>query len=238
MENNDEVLLSSGSDLESVATEESQWLFVDTDAGAEPDDSEDEWQRTDNCGLSSPLGESAMFLSVAEDEAQGILQVPPASCAKPIAQLVAAAQLSLPHTDSAIVWEGFRGDITCHWQEALACTPSVSSAFCLGRVAVLPVGERNLWERVALVLGRVVVRNAGLAPWPANTTLRIVAGEAFGFEALTVGALPAGHMAELVLDLALPAHAKPGAGGRSAWVLEDGHGNPFGPLLVLEVLWQ
>lgn len=84
---------------------------------------------------------------------------------------------------------------------------------------------------------RVVVRNDGDMTWPKETTLRLVAGCGFGFDSLGLGPLAPGHMAELVVDVMVPAVASSHAGERSAWVLEDGLGRPFGPLLVLEVLW-
>jgi len=56
-----------------------------------------------------------------------------------------------------------------------------------------------------------------------------------------IGDLQPGQGADLQLDLHVPADCccpGTGYGTRSGWVLTDDIGRPFGPLLVLEVMWM
>jgi len=149
------------------------------------------------------------------------------------ATFLAAAPLQIHGAGG--VFDDCRGDVTKQWVAALQHFPSVSGAFCVGRVA-MPHDVRS----PSLVLARVVVQNSGHNDWPHETTLRIVAGDGHGFHELPIGGLPAGHAAELVLDLHMCGSGSRdlvGSGVRSGWVLTDGLGRPFGPLLVFEMVW-
>mmetsp|Transcript_84449 Transcript_84449/g.262187 ORF Transcript_84449/g.262187 Transcript_84449/m.262187 type:complete len:277 (-) Transcript_84449:171-1001(-) len=154
---------------------------------------------------------------------------PPGAAA---AALLATAPLHLG-SNLLAECEGFRRDATKQWAAALEGFPRMAGAFCLGRLLVLPGQCPGGVQAVA----RAVVINNGRAAWPAATAVRIVAGDAYGFGAMHVGALEPGQGADLALDLVLPTDAEPCSGKRSAWVLTDDHGEPFGPLLVLEVAW-
>jgi len=135
-----------------------------------------------------------------------------------------------------VEYEGARGDATGQWGSALAGFPEVSSAFCLGRVVVSSVARAA--GQGLPIFARVALRNVGASPWPAATSLRIVAGDAYGFDCMHIGAIGPGHAADVLLDLMVMAECglEAGCGRRSAWVLEDGCGNPFGPLLTFEVV--
>jgi len=132
---------------------------------------------------------------------------------------------------------GHQGEQTTKWFEALKNFSGVKGAWCLGRIGISKAVDANAGG-ACTVVARAVVRNDGSETWPEASTLRLVAGAGWGLHELPVGPLPAGHACELVLDVAVPAGlaAWPGAGERSAWVLEDGTGRPFGPLLFLEVM--
>lgn len=82
------------------------------------------------------------------------------------------------------------------------------------------------------VLAKVTVTNDGALPWAEFSSLRCITGPDCGFTALPLGALPPGEMAELVLDLAFAPHQP---AGMSGWVMIDEQGQPFGPLLLLQV---
>lgn len=203
-------------DVESVATEESQWMLVD----AEDEVQSDIEKVGEECCSDAPL------LSVLE---------PPAVRAPSLcAQLLNAAPLELYGMKGVSLSPECARDVTVQWAAALAAFPLVTSAACLGRVA-FAAGACT----PAFALARAAVANGGATAWPEATTLRLVAGDGHGFTELAVGALPPGSGAELVLDLSLGAAPpeRSHQGTRSAWVLEDGNGEPFGPLLVLEVIW-
>jgi len=153
------------------------------------------------------------------------------------AQLLAAAmlQFSSPLLEND---QNFRGDVTNQWIEALVGFPRVNGAFCLGRVAVsLTHAERARCVPFLGAAARVAIMNTSTEPWNTGTSLRIVAGDAYGFDATHIGPVEAGCGADITLDLALPLFPTGFAGQRSAWVLADDKGDPFGPLLVLEVVW-
>lgn len=207
-------------DAASIATVESQWLLVETEEG-------------------DPLGDIAAdekAEEAPEDSGTAAEESPEVSDLCAALDRCAPLQLGSP---LLVECEGRCGDVSAQWAPAFEHFPHVSGAFRLGCVSVSPAAHG---ASGVLAVSRVVVRNTGAFPWPAQTALRIVAGDACGFDSLRVGALAPGHAAELVLDLSLiPVDAAGplcvGCGRRSAWVLEDGRGEPFGPLLVLEAMW-
>jgi len=194
-------------------TTESQWLLVDAD---EPEILDDGEKNHDISPTWVP--------DVPNDVVNG--------------NIVAAAPLCLGSACLAEC-EGFRGDVTAEWGQAFSETPSVFSAFRLGRVLVVP-GKMHREQSFRLpVITRVVVQNTSSSPWPDATTLRLVAGQAHGFEIMQLGCVFPGHAADITMDLNICVDSSntPGLGCRSAWVLVDDLGRPFGPLLVLEVMW-
>merc|ERR1719384_1851110 len=93
-------------------------------------------------------------------------------------------------------------------------------------------------DGVALAQSHVFVANVGSVTWPEGTTLRLVSGADFSLVELPIGQpVEPGSHAELTLQFRLPLQGESaGEAVRSAWVLEA-WGEPFGPLLLLEVTW-
>lgn len=116
-------------------------------------------------------------------------------------------------------------DVTHEWNAVLSQFPSMTQAVLLGRVV------RKVGGSQAVMLARVSIANDGTVPWPAATNLRIAAGDALGCEVIPAGEVPSGGVLEAVLKLDIP--EGPGA-NRSAWALES-QGEPFGPMLILEI---
>jgi len=244
------------SDVESFATEESSWLVV------EQEDSEIEgWEKEDAPGAPGEKMEPAIFHSAREkaetppilDDTQEEAEPTPAEAedqdepAKEVPQLAVAcmasgkllaAQPLMLGSGQLLECYGESGDVTARWSAAFESFPGVSGAYCLGRIAV---AVREAEAQLLPVVASVVVLNDGAREWSAGTALRIVAGDAHGFDMMPAGPLAAGQAAELRLDLLVPTDGKDvssGCGKRSAWVLTDEFGEPFGPLLVLEVVWM
>jgi len=250
-------------DCESIGTEESQWLVLEndeTDCASEADllqaaelrakqiqqeagsDSDDELIEPAASEASESSSEFTLLMQgevvSTEEELVKIEELIAAVPApkKPV-PVVSAALLTMSPLQicGAGAWECHecRGDMTAQWAPALAGFPEVAGAVCLGRI-VADVASP------VLVLARVAVLNNGNCDWPEATALRLTAGDALGFPALPIGAVPVGQGAELTLDLRTftPPDVVPGVGRRSAWVLEDGLGRPFGPLLIMEVVWM
>lgn len=207
-------------DLDSVATAESQWLFVDA---------EEE--------LTGQHLEDAQIQMMPSPEKQ--LEVVEAPAA---AELLAVMPLQ-PGSPMITECQGFRGDVTEQWCAAFEGFTGLTGAVCLGRAIVLPAfATAGLGTRPShLPLDvHVQVLNSGPAAWPDAACLRCVAGDPHGFDLMHIGALLPGQGADLQLDLHISADGGcPGTqlGARSAWVLTDDVGRPFGPLLVLEVMW-
>lgn len=115
--------------------------------------------------------------------------------------------------------------------------PNVRDSYRLGRL-VLSRSEQQ--DNFALARARIYIANVGTVTWPADATLRLVSGADFSLVELPIGqpVEPASH-AELTLQFRIPvqsAGADSADAVRSAWVLEA-WGEPFGPLLLLEVTW-
>lgn len=244
---------TSSEDAASIATGDSQWLFVGEDQeGTEVDHLEVEEAVAEDAAAA----EAAAKEEAAATETAAAVAAALEATAAEIASVVAAAveKASVPAVSAAFLHAGLelrgvleehaghRGDVTAQWQEALKGFEDVKGAYCLGRlcVAQAALGAQGAAEGDSLAaISRVIVRNDGCDAWPAACALRLVAGAGWGFHELRVGALPPGQAAEFVFDVALPtgiAALGAGCGERSAWVLEDGRGRPFGPLLVLEAV--
>lgn len=224
-------------DVVSITTEGSNWCFVEAEEGDMPaeeslkssseEENDDEW---------SEAGSDPFLMPEASMEPKPV----PTIEVSPSAAILRSSPFELGHPLLAQCSE-HGGDITSSWAKALEGFPTVSSIFSLGRLSVSPtcmVRAANGAPVALPMVARAVVFNNGLCTWPEATELRIVAGDPFGLHSLPCGNLPPGCGAELVLDLAVPAAAAPGTGSRSAWVLTDGNGEPFGPVLVVEVVWM
>jgi len=117
-------------------------------------------------------------------------------------------------------------NITDEWRPILSQFNSMKQAFLLGRVFLDSGASHSSVMAVHFALG-----NDGTASWPANTTLRIAAGNSLGCEQVNAGEVPVGSVLEVTLKLDLPSGID---ANRSAWALES-NGEPFGPMLILEV---
>lgn len=124
-----------------------------------------------------------------------------------------------------------RGDVTEEFSELLEHYPNVTQAYRLGCVA-LSLGAGG--DGAGSVISKILVKNTGAVPWPQGSSLRSVAGPHHGLSDLMLGAVPAGDKVEVVLDLVI----KQGDGGRSAWAMCDGRGEPYGPLLLFETVYM
>lgn len=135
--------------------------------------------------------------------------------------------------------EGFAGDVTACWEEVLKGFPSVKGVYSLGRLAVPPRAPGVLSTRHLPAMLHAIVYNDGDSAWPEGTALRIVAGNSYGFDCMHIGVLPPGCAADLNIDVVVQGSDSmtKGGGVRSAWVLTDNDGMPFGPVLALEVMW-
>jgi len=239
LESDDLVPSSEALDSASIATTENEsWILLDD--GASEDERQAEHERTiAACEATFPF---ALPASAAADLASstGVEALPQPEEEEPqpqqplyldevpSAKLLSTWQLDLG-MGGGLLFErpGHYRDCTSQWHSAFQEFPGVTGAFCFGRVSVsAPEGSAAL-----VAIARAYVRNSGPCPWPASTTLRLVAGHGWGFHELEVGPLGPGQDAELVLDL----NCSHGHGLRSGWILEDGTNRPFGPLLVLEV---
>jgi len=121
-----------------------------------------------------------------------------------------------------------RADVTEEFAGLISQYPNVNQAYRLGCLAVLH-GEPGV-----SAVGKVIVTNDGALPWPECSALRAVSGPAYAFPELPLGPVAAGDTVELVLDLSF-GPGEPGGSAISAWAMVDEQGQPFGPLLLLEV---
>lgn len=147
-------------------------------------------------------------------------------CSPPSA-IVIGAELALGDVSAMAEEADARGDATAEFASLVAAHPGVKQAFRLGRVAVY--GDR------ASAVVKAYVKNDGAVAWPESCALRIAAGPAHGFPEMPLGSVAPGDAVELVLDLNM-AHLARGTGAQSAWAICDESGQPFGPVLVLEVV--
>jgi hypothetical protein len=143
-----------------------------------------------------------------------------------------AAVLDVPVVEvssaSLVFASNLAGDVTAEWAPLLSQFPMMSQAYRFGRFSWTRASSDEHFA-VVKVCARLI--NNGQQAWPESTTLRIAAGNPYGLEELLVGAVPPGQAAELEMNLAVPSKMEE---TRSAWSLEN-HGQPFGPLMILEV---
>jgi len=123
-----------------------------------------------------------------------------------------------------------RGDVTKEFSDFIKSYQNVTQAYRLGCVAfsLSQGGDGTTVD----VVSKIVVQNTGAVAWSDFSSLRSVAGPSHGLPEMMLGAVPAGDKVEIVLDLKI----LEGEGGRSAWVMCDQRGEPFGPVLLFEVV--
>lgn len=228
-ENAESIEAACPDEVMSVTTEGSNWCFVEMEKGEMPQEDElkSDSEEAENDENETDSDSSELDISV---EQISEVQVSPSA----LLLSFNAFELGHPLLSQCA---GHGGDITDSWAKALEGFPAVPSIFCLGRLAVSPSDTTSGSLATVPVTARCAVFNHGPCTWPEATALRIVAGDPLGLDHLPCGGLPPKCGAELVLDLAVPTAGPGGSGGRSAWVLTDGNGEPFGPILVVEVMW-
>lgn len=142
---------------------------------------------------------------------------------------VLQAVMTFGDTEHAVYdFEEARGDVSSEFAGLISQYADVNQAFRLGHLSIVH------GEAAVGALAKVIITNDGGSAWPDSTTLRAVAGPEYGFPELYLGSVPAGDTVEISLDLTFgPAHA--GEAALSGWAMTDESGQPFGPLLLLEV---
>lgn len=211
---------SSNSESDSESDEEdSEKTFLPSDGDWEKPSEDSLLEKDTNSQSSEPVQ------SVSLDE-DGIEQELPG---QPPRAKILHCQMSFGDSAEAVldVVEA-RGDVSKELAEFISQYPQVNQAFCLGSLAIVP-GHAN-----TSALAKVVVTNDGDCPWPEICAIRVVAGPAFNFPELQLGAVPAGETVELVMDFTF-GDEDLGDYQRSVWAMVDENGQPFGPLMFLEV---
>lgn len=123
-------------------------------------------------------------------------------------------------------------DATTEMAAALAYFPYVTKAHRLGR---LIVQREALQGGQAVATALIYVGNDGGVTWPAASRLRLVTGPDMGLYILPIETeVPPGAHVELSLQFVVKSFDPEVKSQRSGWVLENA-GEPFGPLLLLEV---
>jgi len=120
------------------------------------------------------------------------------------------------------------GDITSVLAQQLSQFPLLNQAYQFGRISANKEGSD---DQFAIVTIRARLVNDGQEAWPESTTLRVAAGNPFGLQEMHVGSVAPELVAELELNLVVPLNLEH---SRSVWALEI-QGQPFGPLMILEV---
>lgn len=165
---------------------------------------------------------------VPEGAAQDMLE-PPESLPAVLSARVLGADVETTAAAHAIIQlPDTLGDVTEQFTGLLAQYPKVGQAFRLGQLHIMHE------EPGACAIAKAIITNNGAIPWPETAALQCVAGPAYAFPGLSLGAVPAGETVELVLDF----NFGPGQAGEaalSAWAMIDEYGEPFGPVLLLEV---
>jgi len=156
------------------------------------------------------------------------MEAAPEPCA-PASAKVLNATLQL-HGGDAVMAEnpGVCGDATEEFAAQISNYPHITSAYRLGQVLVSGAGGP------AEV--KIVLENNGGLPWSEAASVRHAAGPSHNFAALQLAAVPAGDKVELVLDFSFGS-GESGTRAQSAWVVCNEKNEPFGPLLILELIW-
>lgn len=174
------------------------------------------------------VSEVVTIESEVDEENQIDLEAPKAP--EPLSAQVISADLQLGN-DAMVEQSEARGDVSPEFEALLGDGEYhlVTQAFRLGRIFMSGGSGGKAFAKA-------YVRNDGSVQWPGNALLRSCSGPSHGFCELALNyAVPVGDTVELVLDLEVEAQ-EGGAAARSAWVMCNGEGEPFGPLLILEVV--
>mmetsp|Transcript_70952 Transcript_70952/g.125447 ORF Transcript_70952/g.125447 Transcript_70952/m.125447 type:complete len:726 (-) Transcript_70952:227-2404(-) len=140
------------------------------------------------------------------------------------------ANVELSHLEASADFAEARGDVTNEFGHLLANYPKLKQAYRLGRIAV----QHTQQDATANV--KTIITNNGSKAWPAASSLRLVAGPDLGFPELALGPVPSGETVEICMDLKLGSSDAAGSTSLTAWAMVDeAAGEPFGPLLVLEL---
>jgi len=128
--------------------------------------------------------------------------------------------------------EEARGIITGEWQ-GKAMGHGATEAFCVGRV-VVPVSTSS----EVPVYASVTLKNEGEVQTPITGVVTLVSGDAYNLPLARFQALAPGQTTQVLMDLVLPPQSYPHT-SHSEWIVTDATtGERFGPLLVLEVVWE
>merc|ERR1712039_546503 len=143
--------------------------------------------------------------------------------------IVLDSSVSLGSPEVSFLCDDAQGDVTADFGALLGNYPLLKQAFRFGRLFV----HHGLSSSTAVV--NAVLTNDGTEPWPETTALQIVSGPSLDFPHVPLGSLSPGESAQLVMDLTIgPGDA--GEAALSAWAMVDAHGQPFGPVMLLEVV--
>mmetsp|Transcript_51470 Transcript_51470/g.130904 ORF Transcript_51470/g.130904 Transcript_51470/m.130904 type:complete len:589 (-) Transcript_51470:142-1908(-) len=151
------------------------------------------------------------------------------------AVVLSESHLELHHT-ALSEDASFPRDATADLGSVLDPFPGVHTAYRLGRLVARRTGSA---EEHGVAIAQVFLGNDGLDMWPSSTMLRLISGSDLGLIELSVGEVQSGAHVELTLQFKVPLASDVEDAEdsvRSAWVLEAS-GEPFGPLLLVEVRW-
>jgi len=184
--------------------------------------------------------EASVFVneSVEVDDGQELLEETrieigqAADQTKPRPQVVVVNSEPLVLGIEAYEEEEARGILTGEWQRK-AREHGATEAYCVGRV-VVPVSTSS----EVPVYASVTMKNDGEVQTPITGVVTLVTGEAYNLPLARFQALVPGQTTQVFMDLVLPpqsyAHTS-----HSEWIVTDATtGERFGPLLVLEVVWE
>lgn len=193
-------------DRVSLVTELSEWVTVDTE----------------DCHLSDCEGPERSFMVESKGN--------PNQCdvTRKLSASVVACMPLLFGGDAHQVAPS--GNITAAWQAALTGFPKVTEVFCLGQV------HAKASSSPCSLIAAVILSNDGTESWPSATALRCCFGNSIGFDVMALGPVASGEMVQVVMDFDFSLSVNFHGGQRSAWVMTDDAGEPFGPVLALEVL--
>jgi len=190
-----------------------------------PTSSDGDWEKpsvNEEDVSSEPVSQVEEEAQAEQEEAEAL----EASLVAPKSAKVLSAAMSFGNSEDVFDFPEARVDVSAEFAGLTEQYPNVNQAFRMGRIAIL--------HDEARALAQVVVANDGALPWPELSVLRSVAGPAYNFPELQLGAVPVGDAVEFNMDLSFGS-GQPGEAVMSGWAMVDEHGEPFGPLLLLEV---
>jgi hypothetical protein len=128
---------------------------------------------------------------------------------------------------------GARGDCTAELASIVnAC--GATQAYRIGRMVMAPMGNASV---TVPACASVVIKNDGEVPWPETAAVALACGASYDFAHMDLGALQPGEVAEIVMDLSVPATSE--GCSRSVWaVIDSATGELLGPVLCFEVVQQ